>query len=171
MIRTSTIAVSILALAFCFVLLTPRADGGDKSDTKVKAAIAATRPGADGKQEVTITLEIEKDWFNYANPLGGNEVARELLESNATVVTFKAAGKLQSDVKYPKGKLKREEFGKDIAEYHIYQDRIVIEANVNRSAGDTSPLEVTIQVNSCKMGPKGNTLICLPTGKIVVKVR
>ncbi len=43
----------------------------------VKATATADKPDADGKQTVTITLNIEKPWHLYANPV---EV-KELLDS------------------------------------------------------------------------------------------
>lgn len=147
------------------------AQAGGKSDTKVKATATAEKLAADGKQKVTITLDIEKNWYLYANPLGGNKYAEDNLSDNKIIISFKAKDKLQADVNYPKGKFKSEVISKDeVAEYHIYQNQVTIAALVRRTAGDGSPLEIMVQVNACLIGKDGKTSTCLPTGVIVVKV-
>src|SRR5262249_53577111 len=66
-----------------------------KSDSKVKATATADKVSADGKQKVTITLEIEKNWYIYANPLNGTKYAEEAFGDNKTVVTLKSKGKIE----------------------------------------------------------------------------
>jgi DsbC/DsbD-like thiol-disulfide interchange protein len=129
---------------------------GEKSDAKVKATAKASKVGADGKQTVTITIDIDKDWYIYANP-----VKSEDFEDNKTRVTIKAKEKLEADVLYPAGKTK--EYGK--IKMNIYEKSVVIEAIVKRSAGDTSPLQVSIDVNSCSA--KG---VCLQPGTVKLTV-
>ena len=118
-----------------------RSDGGGeskipRSDSKVKATATATKI-ANGKQTLTITLEIAKDWYIYANPVNYDQY-----ENNRTRVTVKADGKVTADVNYPKGTKKDEK-------YYTYQGKVVIVCEVTRSPGDTSPLQVGIDVNSC----------------------
>jgi len=50
----------------------PSQDGPIKSDSVVKITAKATpeKPGADGKQEVTVTINVDKGWHLYANPPG-----------------------------------------------------------------------------------------------------
>jgi DsbC/DsbD-like thiol-disulfide interchange protein len=129
---------------------------GEKSDAKVKATAKASKVGADGKQTITITIDIDKDWYIYANP-----VKSEDFEDNKTRVTIKAKEKLEADVLYPAGKTK--EYGK--IKMNIYEKSVVIEAIVKRSAGDTSPLQVSIDVNSCSA--KG---VCLQPGTVKLTV-
>ncbi len=162
-------------LLFATVIGSPLLDtrvlaGGGRSDSKVKSTVTATKPDADGKQKVTITLDIDKGWYLYANPLGGNEFANRTFGDNRTTVTIKAKNKVNVEVNYPKGKFKSEDILGDIAEWHIYQDRTTIEAVVRRAAGDSSPLDVQVQVNACLIGKDGKTSTCLQPGNIMVKV-
>src|ERR1022692_664337 len=73
--------------------------GGGKSDSKVKASVTATKPDADGKQTVTITLEIEKGFYLYANP-----VNNEFLESAELKVKIVAKEPAKVKMAYPPGK-------------------------------------------------------------------
>jgi len=70
------------------------ASSGIKSDSKVKAKAVVGKAGADGKQTLTITLEIEKGWYIYANPVGDED-----FEPNKTRVTVKAKDKVELDNK------------------------------------------------------------------------
>jgi len=150
----------------CFVAaltgpLMLHADAGAKSDSKVKASATATPPDKDGKQTVTITLAIDKGWYIYANPVGNEDYAE-----NRTVVTIKAKDKVKVDVKYPEGKAKTERKTTN----RIYEPTAVIVANVQRTPGDVSPLEISIDVNACRV-EKGETVECLFPGtvKLVAK--
>jgi hypothetical protein len=148
-----------VGILFTFVAATFgwHADAGGKlgkSDTKVKATATATKAGADGKQTVTITLNIEKGWHLYANPVNHN---KEFLDQNRTVVKIAAKEKLKSvKVTYPEGKLKTQDDDK----YDVYTDVVKIEAEVVRARGDTSPLEISIDVNAC------NKSVCLERGTL-----
>ncbi|HMF14694.1 MAG TPA: hypothetical protein VKE94_20400, partial [Gemmataceae bacterium] len=67
----------------------------------VKVTAKAEKPDDSGKQVVTITLSIDKDWYAYANPVG-----LEDLEAAQTVVEITGKNKLESvQLDYPKGKL------------------------------------------------------------------
>lgn len=151
--------LSILLLPAAFVCLgfLASASAGDKSDSKIKAMATASKLGADGKQTVTITLEIEKGWYIYANPMNSNT---DVLEGNETRVAVKTKDKVKASVKYPAGKQKKD--GK--YQYDIYEDRIVIQAEVQRAAGDTGPLQVSIDVNTCKKN------VCLLPGTVMLTV-
>ena len=129
-----------------------------KSDTKVKATATATKAGADGKQVVTITLDIEKGWHLYANPVNHNN---DFLDANQTVVKIAAKDKL-GDVKvmYPAGKTKIDKKEK----YNIYEGTTKIVASVVRVMGDTSPLQITVEVSAC------DDSVCLAMGKIKLTV-
>ena len=89
---------------FVFALLAGLALAGSAvvqtSDTKVLATAKATKPAADGKQTVTITLAVEKGWYIYANPINNNTG----YEGNETKTTIKAKEKVKATFKYPAGK-------------------------------------------------------------------
>jgi len=149
----------ILSLAFVTTLTAFVAGHtGDKSEDKVKATAVAKKSGADSKQIVTITLDITKDWYIYANPLNANT---DVLKDNVTRVEVKAKDKIQTTVKYPAGKQKIESKYK----YDIYEGKIMIQAEVQRTLGDMSPLEVSVHINACRKGE------CLLPGVIKLKVK
>ena len=117
-------------------------DDATKSADVVKIKATADKPGADGKQVVTVTIDIEKGWHIYANPVGNPDQ-----ESAATTVTI--TGKTNpKDVKvdYPKGKLVRDML---VGNYIVYDGEVVIKAVVERAKGDTGPLEVSVKLQSC----------------------
>lgn len=122
-------------------LLAHAATGLGDSATKVKATAAASKIGADGNQTVRITLTIDKGWHIYANPVG-----HEDYEPNHTIVDFSAKGKVKATVKFPQGDVK---IADDKKKYHVYADKVVLESQVQRTAGDDSPLQLAITVNAC----------------------
>jgi DsbC/DsbD-like thiol-disulfide interchange protein len=114
-----------------------------ESESKVKRSATATKPNDKGEQVVTITLDIDKGWHLYANPINSNE---EFLAKNRTMIKIASKVKLVAvDVQYPPGT--KHVDGKSY--YDIYEGRVTIKANVQRAAGDTSPLEITLEVNAC----------------------
>ena len=129
--------LAFLTLATAALLLQAQADGGTKSADQVKGKATATKPDDKGRQTVTITLDIAKGWHIYANPVGN-----ELLEPGQTRVKF---AKAKYEVTYPKGKLVVD--GKE--KYSIYEDRITIQADIQRGAGETGPIEISIAVQAC----------------------
>lgn len=113
-----------------------------KSDSVVKVAVKADdKPDAEGKQTLTITLDIHKDWHVYANP-----VRNEDLENAQTVVRVVGKNRLE-DVKiaYPPGKA----HGEKDTRHNIYDGKVTIKAQVKRTRGDDGPLEVTVQFQAC----------------------
>lgn len=116
--------------------------GGKRSDAEVKVAATATKLDQAGNQTVTITMAINKGWHIYANP-----VANEELSAAQTVVTIGAKVKpALVKVMYPQGKIHAD---KTIGDYKTYEDKITIQASVQRAAGDTSPLEVSVRFMAC----------------------
>jgi DsbC/DsbD-like thiol-disulfide interchange protein len=163
---TTSRTVSFLRLAGLSLLLGaaalilgggPRASAGDKKESKVKLTAKATAPDKDGTQTVTITMEIEKDWHTYANP-----VLNEDLEAAQTTVKVTSSGKLQ-DVKvaYPPGKRYVE--GKDTMQ--VYEGKVDIVATVKRAPGDTGPLDVSVKYMVC------NKSMCLPPEQVKLQVK
>jgi DsbC/DsbD-like thiol-disulfide interchange protein len=105
--------------------------------SKVKATATATKPDAEGRQTVTIILDIDKDCVIYANPAGV-----DFLEAAQTRVKISAKEPVRCDVKYPAGNSKVA--GRE--RWYVYQGRAVIEALVTRSKGDAGPLAINIHV-------------------------
>jgi uncharacterized protein YyaL (SSP411 family) len=134
----------------------PPADGGPKkSDSVVKTTVAAEK-SAGGKQTVTITLIVDKDWHIYANPVGNADQ-----ESSATTVVVSANGKpVSAKIDYPKGKLIKDPL---VGDYNIYDGKIEIKAIVDRAAGDTGPLEISVKLQAC------NDSTCLQPATVKLK--
>lgn len=145
MARTSTrCVVGMLALALLALGIGdagPALAQAKKSDSVVKVQAKADKPDAKGKQTITITLDIDKSWHIYANP-----VENEDLANVQTVVGVASKNKLE-DVKvtYPAGKLQRDN---DVT-YKTYEGKVTIKAQVKRARGDRGPLEVSIKLQAC----------------------
>ena len=142
-----------LALLAALALAAPAA-AQKRSDEVVKATAKADKPDADGKQMVTITLDIDKEYHIYANPIGNEDLA-----SNQTVVTVPGKAKLEK-VEYPVGKVKPD---KVVGDYKVYKDKVTIKATVRRAAGDSDPVEFAIKLMAC------TDTKCLQPGTVKVK--
>lgn len=134
--------IGVLALAIILAgKLEPVLAQARKSDSVVKVEVTADKPDADGKQTITITLDIDKDWHIYANP-----VDNEDLTNAQTVVSVTSKGKLTNvKIVYPPGKLEGEKGEK----YKVYEGRVAVKAQVKRAKGDNRPLEVAIKLQAC----------------------
>ncbi len=110
-----------------------------KSSDAVKVKATAGKPDADGKQVVTLVLEIHPDFHIYANPVG-----KEILEAAQTTVTAGGKAKLVK-VDYPPGETKKEKDG----DYKVYKGKVTIKAVVQRGKGDSGPLELGVKVQAC----------------------
>jgi hypothetical protein len=116
--------------------------GGKNSESVVKVSAKAEKPDADGKQVVTITIGIDKDWHIYANPVG-----LEDLQSSETVVEITGKAKPANvKIDYPKGKLRKDEV---VGDYSVYEGKFEIKATVQRAKGDSGPLEVKVKIQAC----------------------
>jgi DsbC/DsbD-like thiol-disulfide interchange protein len=134
----------LLAAGVSAVVAAPDApaQGAKKSDSVVKAAATADKPDAQGRQTVTVTLMIEKPWHVYANKLPSDD-----FPGLPTVVTIDGKPKPEEvKVDYPTGKVVKD---KTLGDYHVYEDRVEIKAQVRRNKGDTGPLTVSVQVQAC----------------------
>jgi DsbC/DsbD-like thiol-disulfide interchange protein len=165
MTRTQLLSGLLAVLVITLAWHSEAKAGGNKSDSKVKATATVTKPDANGKQTVTITLDIEKEWHVYANPVQYKD-----LEQCQTKVAVSAQENLTANIKYPSGKLHVD----GDAKFYIYQDRAVIQVELQRTLNDASSLSVNIDVNACKettdkkTGEKTGekTGFCLPPGTI-----
>jgi uncharacterized protein len=141
MARTSTRCVIGTLVAILLCNSATALAQARKSDSVVKVDATMDKPDADGKQTVTITLDIENGWHVYANP-----VENEDLTNAQTVVSISAKNKLENvKVEYPVGKLQKDHDDK----YKIYEGKVAIKAKVKRAKGDSNPLEITITLQAC----------------------
>jgi DsbC/DsbD-like thiol-disulfide interchange protein len=142
--------VGLLALPMLALLIgnaSPVLAQAKKSDSVVKATAKADKPDADGRQTVTITLDIEKSWHTYANPVGNED-----LGPVQTTVLINAKAKPESvKIDYPAGKLVVDSM---LGNYKVYEDKVTLKAQVRRAKGDTSPLEISIKVQACSDAEK-----------------
>jgi hypothetical protein len=128
-----------------------------KSDSVVKVTATADKPDADGIQTVTVTMVTNEGWYNFANPTNNKEFA-----DSQTVVKFSAKQPVEVvKIAYPPGKVKKIEV---IGEYMVYEGTTVIKAQVKRAEGDTSPLDVSVSLQSCG-GP-----VCLVPATVKISV-
>jgi hypothetical protein len=112
----------------------------------VKITATAGQIDDQGKQQVTITVTIPKGWHIYANPVEHMDLAEA-----ATVVAIGGKTKLTSvKVTYPPGK---EVMNDVIGNYRIYEDKVVITAEVVRAKGDAEPLKASVKVQAVR--PEG----------------
>jgi DsbC/DsbD-like thiol-disulfide interchange protein len=133
--------------------------GGKKQESQVKLTATAGKIDAEGRQVVTITMDINPPWHAYANP-----VKFEDLEAVQTTVKITSAAKLPDvKIKYPPGKLQID--GKD--KYYIYEGKVEIQAVVQRTPGDTGPLEVSIKYMTCN----DVTKMCLLPEQVKLQVK
>ncbi len=112
-----------------------------KKPDPVKVEAKAGKLGDNGEQTITVTLNIDKGWHIYANPVGNED-----LEGADT--TVKIAGKGLSKVvkiTYPPGKEESSVLGK----YKAYTTQAVVTAVVQRVQADTEALEVSVQYQAC----------------------
>jgi hypothetical protein len=131
------------ALLACLALLAAGslAPAAPKSDAVVKVTATAGKADADGVQVVTLTLEIEKPYHVYANPVGNMD-----LEDTATTVTFPREKAETVKIEYPEGKLNKDA---TVGDYKIYEGKATIKARVRRAKGESGPLEASIKLQAC----------------------
>jgi DsbC/DsbD-like thiol-disulfide interchange protein len=137
----------------------PASAGAKKSDSEVKVSATVAKPDAKGNQLVTVTLEHNKGWHTYANPVRNLD-----FDSNKTVVTVSANGKpLVAKIDYPTGKVTKDSV---VGDYNVYEDKVNIYATIQRPQGDNTPLEVDVKIIACH--EKG---LCLLPATVKVKVQ
>ena len=134
------IAGLVVLLAGLFFAFGQEAAAGGKSDKVVKATASAGKADSDGKQVVTIVLEVESPFYLYANPVG-----KEDLEAAQTTVTATGKTKLVK-VDYPAGETKTD---KVLGDYKVYKGKVTIKATVRRGKGDTGALGLAVKLQAC----------------------
>jgi hypothetical protein len=142
----------------------------DKPPAVVKVEVTADKPDADGRQVLTVTLEIDPDWNVFANPVearlnqGKDNEFDKAFETQRTQIEVKRDGKpLEAKFDYPRGKLTTV---KDFGSYRSYETKVSIKGTVQRARGDTAPLTVSVsfQANNEKRG------VCLVPAVVERKV-
>jgi DsbC/DsbD-like thiol-disulfide interchange protein len=144
----------VAAFLACVVVAGAVTAAPKKSEDNVKIAVKADKP-VDGKQVVTLTLDVAKGWHAYANPVGHVD-----LTDVQTVVTFSAGGKtVPAKVEYPAGKLVKDNV---IGEYKVYEGTVTIKATIDRPADGS--VEATVKFQTC------TETMCLLPSTVKVKV-
>jgi uncharacterized protein len=120
--------------------------GGDKDDpVKVSAKVSPEKPPADGKQTLTVTLDIAKGWHVYANPAGNENLI-------PTAVQVSAKEKLEdAKIEYP---LSKEEKDPAVNEsIYVYEKQAEIKITFRRpmvnGQPDAGPLDVVVKYQAC----------------------
>src|SRR4051794_3756395 len=88
--RGRVLTAALLVLGALVLALGPggtSATAGGKKKSYTKVTAKASKPDAEGRQTVTITMDIESPWYAYANPVG-----LEDFEGNSTKVKIAAKG-------------------------------------------------------------------------------
>jgi hypothetical protein len=111
----------------------PKAKG---SDSVVKVTAHGDKPGADGKQVITVTLAMDNGWVVYANPVGPKD-----FEQARTKVTVEGKKPDEVQVEYPKGEDVKDPL---IGTYAVYKGEVAIKATVRRTDGE-SPLKLKVE--------------------------
>jgi Disulphide bond corrector protein DsbC len=136
--------LSLLTAGWLLWAFTPQAWAQPKeSKDAVKITATCDKPDADGKQNVTITIDILANWHLYANP-----VKNDMMVDSQTIVKIAASGKKLDDavIKYPQGKEKKDAM---VGNYDIYEGKIEIKAAVKRAKDDATPLDISVQLSAC----------------------
>jgi uncharacterized protein YyaL (SSP411 family) len=127
---------------------------------KLSATVTPAQPGPDGRQTITLVMEIAQGWHAYANPPGNDSVI-------PTTVTITAKHKPEEvKVNYPPGKeLKDPDLGLKV---FVYEGKTVIKVALRRpqvgGQPDASPLELSVRYQVC------DDKRCLPPRTVKVPV-
>jgi DsbC/DsbD-like thiol-disulfide interchange protein len=133
------------------------AAASDNGESNVKLTASAAKIDKDGRQIITVKMNIKQSWHAYANP-----VKNETFEPNRTEVKITSAKKLEEVViAYPPGQ--KLVVGSDV--FQVYVGVVDITATVKRAAGDTGPLAVTVKFVTC------NDKVCLPPETVKLEVK
>jgi DsbC/DsbD-like thiol-disulfide interchange protein len=134
--------LSLAAALATWLTISAALAGGTRSDSEVKVAVEADKPDADGKQVITVKLEINRGWHIYSNPVGNDDLA-------AAQTVVKVDGKVKPvavKIDYPKAHIIDD---KILGKYGTYGDKVAIKATVQRAPGDSGPLDVSVRFQAC----------------------
>jgi uncharacterized protein len=149
------LVVALLAFAVPSALVLGQAK---TSESKAKITAEATKPDTEGKQTVTLNVDIAKGWHLYANPIDNKDLA-----DSQTVVKVKAGAALKNvKIDYPPGIVLKD---KVVGDYKVYENKVIIKAHIVRAPGDVTPLEVSVDIQACDE----NNCLLPATVKLMVK--
>src|SRR5437899_1150085 len=115
--KRTRIREALLVLAVLLLAVAPAAAQIEKSDSVVKVKATAGKPDAEGNQTITITLDVDKPWHVYANPVGN-----DMLTGAQTVV--KLTSKVEdAKLTYPPGKVIKDS---TVGDYKTYDGKVTI---------------------------------------------
>jgi hypothetical protein len=138
----AVVALTLIGLVVLYTRQPLQAGDAKKSDAVVKVEAKADKPDGEGKQVVTVTLTVDKDWHLYANPVGNDDLA----PSQTTLEITAKVKPRDVKIEYPKGKLVKDATAGD---YMVYEDKVVIKATVLRAKDDTGTLELSVKLQAC----------------------
>lgn len=144
--RIITLALAALALGAITSRLHSLHAGG--KEEQVKITFKAGKADAAGKQAVIFHLDIQPDWYIYANPVGD-----ESFEANKVQVKAKGAS---IKVEYPKAQTKTDVLDGKELRYFVHKGKVEIKAELQRDA-NADKVKVTVHYNACN----AKTGICL----------
>ena len=138
----STTSSRLLAVCASLALMAGAIRAADKSGSVVKVTATADKPGADGTQVINVTLEPQKSWHVYANPVGNVD----LVDAQTTVtVTGKSKPEVVK-IEYPAG---TEIKDKVVGNYKVYEEKTTIKVTIKRAKGDTEKVEIGVRLQAC----------------------
>lgn len=134
--RALLIGLGVFALAMTWTF--DRAQAGGKKSDSVVAIKPRLEKTAAGKSVVVFSLDIQKGWHLYANP-----VNHDFFEGGQVVV--KALG-TDAKITYPPGTTRVD---KKLGKYDVYEKKVEIRATFDRVVDAANPVEFTIKLQSC----------------------
>jgi DsbC/DsbD-like thiol-disulfide interchange protein len=148
----------LLSAGVCIAIFAATlATASDYGESNVKLTASAAKIDKDGRQIITIKMNIKQGWHAYANP-----VKNETFEPNRTEVKLTGAKKLEEvSIAYPPGQKLVD--GPEV--FQVYEGVVEITATVKRTAGDAGPLAVTVKYVTC------NDKMCLPTETVTLAIK
>lgn len=127
----------------------------------VAVSAIAEKANPDGKQSIRVLLDIDENCYMLANPVGN-----EALEHERVTVVIRVAGKpVPATIKYPAGSIEKD--NPSLGDYRIYKGKVVIEATIDRAAGDTSPMEAEVRMHVQTL----QISICIPPSTVRVPIK
>jgi len=109
-----------------------------KTAGHVRVAIGGGPIDRAGRQKVSVILQIEKGYH-----LIGRNVTKDLEPARLRLEFLQNGKAVQANIGYPFGKKVKDEI---LGDYTIYQDEVMIIAEVRRAPGETGQLEAVIRM-------------------------
>jgi hypothetical protein len=107
-----------------------------KTSTYAKVQAVASKPDANGRQVVTVTIDIDEGYF-----LIGHTVCDDMVPWQFKMKLQIEGKPLPAEIAYPSGTLEKNEL---VGDYTTYRGKIVATAVIRRTVGDTASMEVAV---------------------------